>query len=202
MKLYYSPGACSLSPHVALREAGLPFELVRVDFMRNRSTSDGGDYWKVNPLGYVPALALDNGELLTEGAIIAQYIADLAPEKKLAPPLGTFERVRLNELLHFIATELHKGVSPLYNKAASDELKESIKDRVATRYARLARQVEGKQYLFGDQYTIADGYALYTLRAWRALGGKDLGPTLGAYLARLHERPSVKAAIEAEGLKA
>ncbi|MFO0750044.1 MAG: glutathione binding-like protein [Myxococcota bacterium] len=201
MKLYFAPAACSIAAHSVLIEAKLPFEAVKVDFMRGRATSDGGDFWKVNPLGYVPALLLDDGQLLTEGAIIMQYIADLAPESHLAPPLGSFERVRMNELLHFMATELHKGMGPFFGKTANDEYKAEVKQRLTGRLTRLANHVEGKPWLFGDRFTIADAYSVYLLRTWKNVVKGDLGPTLGAYYARLVEHPSVKAAMAAEGIQ-
>jgi glutathione S-transferase len=201
MKLYYAPGACSLSPHIALREAGLPFEPVRVDFMRGKQLEGGGTLNDVNPKGYVPALVLDDGQLLTEGAVIVQYIADLAPFTNLAPPPGTFERVRLQELLNFIATELHKGTGPLYAKAAPEEYKQLVRDKVATRFQHLADVLGDKPFLLGDRFTIADGYALYAIRSWLRFK-LPLPPVLLAYQERLEARPAVHAALEAEGLLA
>ena len=198
-KLYYTPGACSLSPHIALREAGLPFELVRVD-LRGKRLSDGGDFFGVSPKGYVPALVLENGELLTEGAVMIQYIADQKPEAALVPAQGTFERLRMQETLNFIATELHKAQSPLYSPHASEEYKTVLKERIAQRFAILAKQLDGKAYLFGDQFTVADGYAFYTLRSWQKFMNGDLPAGLAAYHTRIAERPHVKAALEAEGL--
>jgi glutathione S-transferase len=199
--LYYSPGACSLSPHIALREAELPFELVRVD-LRKKEIAGGGSYLEVNPKGYVPALRLPDGQVLTENAVMIQFIADLVPAKKLAPAVGTFERVRLAELLVFIATELHKGLGPLYNALASDELKASVKERLALRFAFLETSVAGKKYAFGDEFTVADGYAFYTLRAYQKTAHVALTGELASYYARLVERPSVKRALEVEGLEA
>ncbi len=168
MKLYFSPGACSLSPHIALREAGLPFELERVD-LRAKKTASGEDYLGINAKGYVPALLLDSGELITEGAVIVQYIADARPERGLAAPAGTPERRRLQEWLHFIATELHKGFGPINNPKAGPELKEALQSRLFSRFAFLAKSLEGKRFLVGDQFTVADGYAFYVLRSLRKL---------------------------------
>lgn len=201
MKLFYAPSACSLSPHIALREAGLPFELVRVDFMRSKALETGGTLTDVTPKGYVPALVLDGGQLLTEGAVIVQYIADLAPFSGLAPAPGTFERVRLQEWLNFIATELHKGMGPLFAKAANEEYKQAVREKVATRFDHLAAALVDKPYLMGDRFTVADGYALYAIRAWQRFK-LPLPPGLLAYQARLEARPAVRAALEAEGLLA
>jgi glutathione S-transferase len=200
LKLYYAPGACSISPHVALREAGLPFELVRVDFQAGRKLPDGRSFLDVNPKGYVPALGLDDGQVITEGVAIVQYVADLKPEAGLAPPPGTFERVRLQEWLNFIATELHKGISPLFSDKASDEYKAFIRQRVGSRLDFLAKSLEGKKYILGDRFSVADGYALYALRAWKRVGGGELPGGLASYYGRIVERPAVKAALEAENL--
>lgn len=200
--LFYTPGACSLSPHIALREAGLPFELAKVD-LGAKKTAGGGDYLAVNPKGYVPALRLPDGQLLTEGVAIVQYVADLVPDRALAPRLGTFERVRFWEWLNFIATELHKGVFPMYRPQATEELKQFVRDRVKGRLSVMGAHLDARPYLMGDRFTVADGYAYYTLRTWTGFLKEEL-PTasLKAYFARLGERPSVKAALEAEGLKA
>jgi len=200
MKLFYAPGACSLSPHIALREAGLPFELVRVDFLRGKALAGGGTLADVNPNGYVPALRLDDGNLLTEGVAIAQYIADVSPFSNLAPPLGTFERVRLWELLNFIATELHKGMSPLYAKTAGAEYQQSVRDKLAARFAHLATILGDRPFLTGDRFTIADGYALYTIRAAQRLKLPLPGALLD-YQLRIEARPAVRDALEAEGLR-
>jgi glutathione S-transferase len=201
MKLYYTPGACSLSPHIALLEAKLPFELVKVD-LRAKTVGNGEDYKAINPKGYVPALVMQNGELLTEGAIIVQYIADLKPEAKLAPPQGTLDRYRLQEKLHFLATELHKGSSPLYNPKATPEFKESLKERLLLRLGALADTLGTQRFLMGDQFTVADGYGFYCLRSLQNLMGTDLTawPNLRQYFAKLSERDTVKAALEAEEL--
>lgn len=200
LKLFYAPGACSLSPHIALRESGLPFELVRVDFMRGKALEGGGTLADVNPKNYVPALRLDDGNLLTEGVAIVQYIADLSPASNLAPPLGTFERVRMWELLNFIATELHKGMGPLYTKTIGDEYKQSVRDKLAARFAHLVDVLGDRPFLTGETFTIADGYALYAIRAAQRLG-LAIPPALLAYQLRVEARPSVRAALEAEGLR-
>ncbi len=200
-KLYYTPGACSLSPHIALREAGLPFELVQVN-LQDKTLKAGGDYGSINPKGYVPALVLDSGELITEGAIIVQYIADQKPETRLAPPAGTIERVRLQEWLHFIATELHKAFGPINHPKSTDDLKQVLKERLASRFSFLAKTVASRSYLLGDRFTVADGYAYYTLRNWKKLLGPDLGGLKGlrSYFNRVNEREAVQAALSAEGL--
>jgi glutathione S-transferase len=200
MKLYYFPGACSLSPHIALREAELPFALERVDLLAGRKLEDGSSYLAVNPKGYVPALALDDGEVLTEGAIIVQYLADQRPERGLAPPVGTRERLRLAELLHFIATELHKGFGNLFVASAPDELKQASRTKVASRLAFLSERMGPRPYLTGDRFTVADGYLYYVLRTWQQRFAGEMTPTLRDYWARLSERPAIQAALAAEGL--
>jgi glutathione S-transferase len=199
LTLFHTPGACSINPHIALREAGLPFELVKVD-LRAKTYEGGGDYLAINPKGYVPALRLESGDVLTENVVMTQYIADLVPEKKLAPPVGTIERLRLAEALVFISTELHKGMSPFYNPLVTGELKASLAQRLGLRWAYLEKCVGEKRYLFGDGFTIADGYALYVLRAWQRVHKQEITPGLAAYYARLLDRPSVQQALEAEGL--
>ncbi|HEX4340837.1 MAG TPA: glutathione transferase GstA [Polyangiaceae bacterium] len=199
-KLFYAPNACSLSPHVALREAELPFELEKVDFMRGKRLASGADLMSVNPKGYVPAMLLDDGQLLTEGAVMVQYIADLAPAKKLAPPQGSFERVRLQEWLNFIATELHKGFSPLFSPVANEEYKTAVKEKLAHRFSLLATGLGDQPWLTGQTFTVADGYALYVMRTWVRVVKTELPGGLPAYLERIQERPSVQAALAAEGL--
>lgn len=201
MKLFYSPGACSLSPHIVLREAGLPFDLVKVD-IRAKKTESGGDFFAINPKGYVPAIQLDDGGLLTEGPAIVQYLADKAPEKKLAPANGTVERYRLQELLNYISTELHKSYSPLFNPAFPEEGKKIYKERLAQRYKLLDERLAATgPFLFGEQFTVADAY-LFTVTNWAGHVKVDLEPfpALRAYQARVAERPSVQAALKAEGL--
>jgi len=202
IKLFFTPGACSLSPHIALREAGLPFELVQVD-LTAKKTEHGENFLALNPKGYVPALLTDNGELITEGAIIVQYIADQRPETGLAPAAGTPERRRLQEWLHFIATELQKGLGPINNPKANDELRQVLKERLFTRFDFLSKSLNGKDYLLGDRFSVADGYAFYVLRGLRRLEGQaafDQRSVLKAYFDRISARPAVKAVLEAEKL--
>jgi glutathione S-transferase len=196
--LYYSPGACSFSPHVALREAGLPFVLERVD-LRTKKTASGDDFAAMNAKGYVPALRLPSGELLTEGPAIVQWIADRAPEKNLAFEPGTLERARVQEWLTFIGTELHKSFSPLFDRTASDDAKTAAKNRIAKRFAFTADHLEGKSFLVGERFTVADGYLLTVLQ-WTTFVGIDLEawPALAAFRARMLERASVKEALAAE----
>ncbi|MCC6527037.1 MAG: glutathione transferase GstA [Polyangiaceae bacterium] len=201
MKLYYSPGACSLSPHIVLREAGLSFTLERVD-LRNKQIVSGGDYGDVAPKGFVPLLVLDDGERLTEGPAIVQYLADLAPASKLAPPAGTFARYRLQEWLGYISTEIHKQFSPLFSPKAPEEWKEHQRQVLAARFDYVSHALEAKSYLLGDDFTVADAY-LFTVLRWTKLVGIDLAkwPVLVAYLERVRARPAVAAAYEAERIK-
>jgi glutathione S-transferase len=200
MKLYYSPGACSLSPHIALLEAGLPYDLVKVD-LRAKKLENGDDYLKVNPKGQVPALALDNGELVTEGPVIVQMIADKASAKNLAPARDSAERYKLQEWLNFITGELHKNFSPLFNPAIPDEVKNFFKDRIMGKFKYADSQLAGHDYLMGKQFTVADGY-LFTMLAWADRMNFDLSalPNLLAYKARVGARPKVQEALTKEGL--
>jgi glutathione S-transferase len=200
MKLYYSPGSCSLSPHIALREAGLSVELQKVD-LGTKALSNGGAFTTINTKGYVPALELPNGELLTEGPAIVQYIADQNADSKLAPKAGTLERYRLVEWLNFITSELHKSFSPLFNKAASDDWKAAATANIGKRFDYVSDKLKGKQYLMGDTFTVADGY-LFTVLGWTKYVGFDLSkwPTLVEYAARVAARPKVQEALKAEGL--
>lgn len=200
MKLYYSPGACSMSPHIVLEEAGVPAELKKVD-LATKQMEGGGDYKKINGKGYVPALELDDGTLLTEGPAIVQYIADLKPESKLAPRAGTLERYRLQEWLNFITSELHKSYGALFNKNAPGDWKEIVIGNLKNRFDWLTKQLEGKSYLMGEQFTVADAY-LFTVLSWSGYVGLDLTPwsTLTAYVERVRKRPKVKDAMKAEGL--
>ena len=200
MKLYYSPGACSLSPHIVAREAGIDVELVKAD-TKTKKMADGGDYWKVNPKGYVPALELDNGQLLTEGPAIVQYLADQKPASGLVPAAGSFERYRVQEWLNYITSEIHKNFSPLFNPAASAEWKEAAKANLAKRLGFVADHLEGKQYLMGDNFTVADAY-LFTVSNWGQFVGVDIGqwPGLKAHHARVAARPKVQEALKAEDL--
>ncbi len=198
MKLYFSQGACSLSPHIVLREAGLPFDLVRVH-LGSKKTDDGRDFRGINPKGYVPTLELDDGQILTEGPAIVQYLADLRPESGLAPPAGSLARYRLQEWLNFISTELHKSYSPLFGNKAPAEWKQVMRDTLSARYDVLAASLGDKPYLMGDTFTVADAY-LYTVLRWSRLVEFDLShwPTLVTYLDRVGSRPAVRAAMDAE----
>lgn len=200
MKLYYSTGACSLSPHIVLREAGIPFALERVN-LASKKTASGDDYLEVNPKGYVPALRLDSGEVLTEGPAIVQYLADSVPGKQLAPAAGTMERYRLIEWLNFISTELHKTFSPLFNPKAPEETKQAARDTIAARLDIVEKQLQGKEYLAGNHFSVADAY-LFTVLNWTRPVKFDLGrwPAVQAYMQRVAERPAVREAMEAEGL--
>ena len=200
MKLYYSTGACSLSPHIALREAGLPFTLEHVN-LRTKAMTSGGDFFSVNAKGYVPALQLDDGSVLTEGPAIVQYIADQAPDKKLAPAAGTLERYRLIEWLNYISTELHKSFSPLFNPATPDDKKAEQRALLGKKFDYLTTRLGEQSYLMGEQFTVADGY-LFTVLNWCRLTGIDLAqwPVLKTFTERVAARPAVHAALEAEGL--
>jgi len=200
MKLYYSPGACSLSPHIVLREAGVDVDLVKTD-LKAHQLADGTDYYGIHSKGYVPLLELDSGERLGEGPAIVQYIADQHPEKKLAPAYGTMARYRLQEWLNFITSELHKGIGGLFNPAMPDDGKAVIKARAADRLKWVDQQLEGKQYLMGDAFSVADAY-LFTVANWTGHVGIDLSAmkNLTAYQARVAARPAVQAALKAEGL--
>lgn len=200
MKLFYAPGACSLSPHIILRETGLKFELEKVD-IRAHKTEKGTDYYSINPKGYVPALQLDNGQVLTEGPAIVQYLADQKPEAKLAPAAGTLERYRLQEWLTFIGTEIHKQYSPLFNPATPEDAKKLAIEKIGKRLELIAQSLAGKQFLVGDQLTGADTY-LFVMLNWSRRMGPDIDqwPALKSFFERLSARPTVKAALEAEGL--
>jgi glutathione S-transferase len=201
MKLYYFPGACSLSPHIALREAGLSFELERMD-PKTKKTKSGADYLKINPKGYVPALELDDGQVLTEAAVIVQYIADKKPEAKLLPPAGSLERYRAQEWLNYIATEIHKGVGALFNPQLTDPWKQVLREAVAPKFDFLGKRLEGKSHAFEDRFTVIDGY-LFTVLGWTQYIGIDLAkwPALKSYSDRIAQRPAVQAALQAEGTK-
>ncbi len=198
MKLYYSPGACSFASHAVLRELGLPFEAIRVDLVK-KTTKDGTDFSTINSKGYVPALALDDGVLLTEGTAILQYLADLAPAAGLAPPSGTMDRYRLQEWLAFLNSELHKSFSPLFNPAATPETKDAALRTIARRLGWVEREIAGREFLLGGRYTVADAY-LYTILGWCGYVGVDLAqyPNVAAFRARIAARPAVQAAHAAE----
>lgn len=201
MKLYFSPGACSLSSHIALREAGLAFDLEQVD-LGTKKTKSGADLTTVNPKNYVPALELDNGEVLTEAAVIAQYIADKADGKRLLPAAGTMERYRAQEWLNYIAAELHKGVGQLFNPKMPDDFKKTVKDAILpAKFDFLSKTLDKRPYLTGDAFSAADAY-LFTILNWTGMLGIDLSrwPALTAYQGRVAARPAVQAALKAEGL--
>lgn len=199
MKLYHSPATCSLAVHIALEEAGLPYELVRVD-LRTHKLADGTDYYAINPKGYVPALALDDGEQLTEAAVILQYIADRKPGT-LAPEYGTMERYRVNEWLNFIATELHKQFGPLWHHETPDATKATQRAKIGKAFELIAKTLAKQPYLMGDAFTIADAY-LFTIVNWSGILKVDLKPwpALQQFQARVAARPKVHAALRAEHL--
>jgi glutathione S-transferase len=200
MKLYYSPGACSLSPHIVAREAGIDLQLVKVD-IKTKTFATPGDYWAINPKGYVPALELDNGEVLTEGPAVVQYLADLKPASGLAPPNGTFARYRLQEMLTYINSELHKSYSPLFNPATLPEVRADRVEYLRKRYGLLDRQLAGSNYLFGERFTVADAY-LFTVTNWARPAKVNLSDygNVEAFQKRVAARPAVQAAMKAEGL--
>jgi glutathione S-transferase len=201
-KLYYVPGTCALCPHIVLHEAGVNFSLEKVN-RDDKKTETGQDYNAINPKSYVPALVMNNGELLTEVAVIVQYIADLAPDKKLAPLAGTKERYRLQEWLNFISSEIHKGYSPMFNPKVPEETKTVFKERLASRLNIVAQALDGKDYLMGKTFTVADAY-LYTVLRWSPRIKVDLSPwpVMQTYMERISARPAVKAALADEGLQA
>jgi glutathione S-transferase len=200
MKLYYTPGACSLSPHIVLLEAGLPYELVKVD-LRAKKLENGDDYLKVNPKGQVPALALDGGELVTEGPVIVQMLADKAPGKNLAPARDSAERYKLQEWLNYITAELHKNMGPLFSPMLSDDAKAFFKDRAMGKFKYIDGRLAGHDYLMGKQFTVADAY-LFVMLSWADAMKFDLSglPNLVAYKARVAARPKVQEALVKEGL--
>ena len=200
MKLFYAPGTCALSPHIVLSELSLPHELVKVS-TKTHLMQDGSDYYQVNPKGYVPTLELDDGQRLTEGPAIIQYLADKVPAARLAPANGTFERYRLQEWLNFITSEIHKQFSPLFNPNTLDAVKEGQRTKLSGRFDWISKQLEGKDYLMGSQFTVADAY-LYAVLRWSKASGIDLTkwPVLAQYVARVAARPQVQAALKAEGL--
>jgi len=200
MKLYYSPGACSLSPHIALLEAGLAHDLTKVD-LKAKKLEDGSDFLKVNPKGQVPTLQLDDGSILTEGPVIVQAIADKAAGKNLAPASGSTERYRLQEWLNFITSELHKNFSPLFAPVLSDETKQFFRDRLMGKLKLVDEKLAGHDYLMGNAFSVADGY-LYTMLRWADAHKFDLSAlkNLTAYKARVAARPQVQAALKSEGL--
>jgi glutathione S-transferase len=200
MKLYYSPGACSMSPHIALLEAGLPYDLVKVD-LKAKKLENGDDFLAINPKGQVPALGLDDGTLLTEGPVIVQMIADQVPAKHLAPARDSKERYALQEWLNYITGELHKNFGPLFQPALSDDTKTFFKDRINGKFRYVDGALAGKDYLMGKQFSVADAY-LFTMLAWAERMKIDISalPNLTAYKARVAARPAVKEALVKEGL--
>ena len=200
MKLYFSPGACSLAPHIVLEESGLAYETALAS-TKTHQLADGTDYYTINSKGQVPLLELDNGERLTEGPAIVQYLADKVPAKNLAPANGTMARYRVQEWLNFITSELHKGIGGLFNPAMPEDGRTVIRARAASKLQWVDEQLEGKQYLMGDEFSIADPY-LFTVANWTGHTGIDISAmkNLGAYQARMAVRPSVQAAMKAEGL--
>lgn len=200
MQLYYSPGACSLAPHIVLREAGLSFELKKVDF-RTKQIDGGGDFTQINGKGYVPALRLDSGEILTEGPVILQYIADRRPDSGLAPKAGTLERYRLEEWLAFVSSEIHKSFGTLFNPSLSADWKAGVTATLTKRLDWLDPQLRGRSHLLGDPFTAADAY-LFTTLSWAPHVGIDLAkwPALASFTKRVAGRPKVIEALRAEGL--
>jgi glutathione S-transferase len=200
MQLYYSPGACSLATHITLREAGLPFTLTRAD-VKTKKLEDGSDFLAINSKGAVPALRLDNGQVLTEGVAVMQYLADQRPEANLAPRNGTIERYRLQEWLNYITSEVHKSFSPLWNPSAAPQVHEYTRANLEKKFDWLNEQLAGRQFLLGDIFSIADAY-LFTVVNWTNFLGIDLGkwPAIKEYLARVAARPKVQEAMAAEGL--
>ena len=200
MKLYYAPGACSLSPHIVLRESGLPFDLEQVD-NKEKKTKSGQNFWDVNPKGQVPVLELDEGGRLTEGPVIVQYLADKKPGSGLAPACGTPERYRVQEWLNFTTSELHKSFGPIFRPTTPDEYKKISKENLGKRFDWLDKQLAGRPYLTGDKFTVADAY-LFTVLRWSSRVDIDLAkwPNIKAYVDRVATRPKVREAMQAEGL--
>lgn len=199
-KLYYSPGACSLSPHIVLREAGLPFQLVMAS-TKTKKLADGSDFLAINPKGQVPLLELDDGQRLSEGPAIVQYIADQAPASGLMPPAGTMARYRVLEWLNYITSELHKGFTPLFTPGTHEETKASGRQKLNERLAWVDGQLAGKNWLVGEHFTVADAY-LFTVAGWGKYVGVDIAPlaNLTAFMGRVATRPAVQEALKAEGL--
>jgi glutathione S-transferase len=198
VKLYFKPGACSLSPHIVLRELGLSFDLEAVD-TKAQKTATGADYTAINPKKYVPALQLDDGQVLTEGAAIVQYLADRKPDAMLAPPWGSLDRYRLQEWLNYVASELHKSYGPIFR--ASEEQRPALREVLTPKLDFVARHLDKRQFVMGDRFTVADAY-LFTVLNWSSVVGIDLGrwPAVKSYLQRVSSRPAVRATLEAEGL--
>lgn len=200
MKLYFSPAACSMSPHIVLSESGLPFELVRVD-LSTKKTASGADYLAISPKGQVPTLGLDDGQILTEGPAIVQYVADRVPEKKLMPPVGSLDRYRVQEWLNFTSSEIHKNVGLIFKYTAVEGMKDVLVEATKERIRYVEQQLEGKEYLVGNTFTVADAY-MFTALSWCKFLQIDLSvmPAISAYNARIQARPAVIAAMQAEGI--
>jgi glutathione S-transferase len=200
MKLYYSPGACSMAPHIVAREAGYQFDLEKVD-IPSKKTAGGEDFWQINPKGYVPALTLDNGQVLTEVGVIIQYLADQKPESGLAPKAGTMERYHLMEAVNFAATEIHKQIGALFNPKMTPEMKEVQLGVIERRFNALEKALEGKQYVMGEKFSVADAY-LFTVLNWTGMHKIDLAkwPNIKGFMARVAARPKVQETLKAEGL--
>jgi len=200
MKLYYSPGACSLSPHIVLREAGLTFTLEKTD-LKTKKTAGGADYWSINSKGAVPALQLDDGRVLTEGPAIVQYIADQKPDSGLAPRFGTFERYQLMEMLNYLGSEIHAGFHPLFTPSSSPETKAAAVENLGKKFDWLSKRITAGKYLLGEAFTAADAY-LFTMLRWTDFVKIDRTkwPALAAYFDLVGHRPKVQEALKAEGL--
>jgi len=200
VKLFYSPGACSLSPHIVLRELGLPYQLEKVD-LKTHTTAGGADFYGINPKGYVPTLQLDDGRVLTEGPAIVQYLADRRPEAKVEPTSGTFERPQLQEWLNYISTEVHKTFSLLFNSKLPPEFREVTLANLGKRFDYLSKQLAGRKFLLGETFSVADAY-LYTVLRWTNGLKIDLAkwPALQEYMARVAARPAVQESLKEEGL--
>jgi glutathione S-transferase len=200
MKLFYTKGACSLSPHIVLQEAGIPFELVSVD-LKTHTTEDGKNYYDINEKGYVPALQLDNGDVLTEGVAIVQYVADLAKGSGLAPENGTIDRYHTAEWLTFISSEVHKTFSGLFNPSLSEEAKKNTIERLHKRFPFIEKALSKSKYVTGNTFTIADAYT-YTILRWSGMFAIDLSvyPNITRFMTEVSERPKVQEALKAEGL--
>jgi glutathione S-transferase len=200
MKLYFAPGACSLSPHIVLNEAGIKADLIKIN-TKTHQMADGGDFYAINPKGYVPVLELDSGQRLTEGPAIVQYLADQRPASGLVPAAGSFERSQVHEWLNFISTELHKQFGPLFSPTTPEAYKTILIDKIGGRFDWLTKELQGKDYLMGKQFTVADAY-LYTILRWTQHVGIDLAkwPVLAAYASRVAARPKVQETLVAEGL--
>ena len=200
MKLYYAPGACSLAPHIVAREAGLSPDLEKVD-LANRTTVSGRSFLEVNPKGYVPALQVQDGTVMTEVSALIQYLADQAPQAGLIPAVGAPERYKVLEWIGFISTEIHKGFGPLWNPTTPDAVKQATKEKLFQRFAYLDQQLDGRSYLTGERFTVADAY-LFVVVNWTNFHGLSLGdyPNLAAFMERVAARPKVQEALQAEGL--